>query len=364
MTDSLEIQKRSERIMRNRVWVSGMILIAMYLALGGNALARYPHASFTGHPDACAACHRVHTATAGNLIKDPTGTSLCYSCHWGGLGADTDVKNGQYVSTGENENTWGDPSMPLLGGGFAQVNGTSTTTSHHVMDTPMIPPGVNDYQDPGAAITLKCMSCHSAHPDKGYPNQYRLLRVWPNGIAKNDPREVKWNGPWDDASQTTKDNPARDYRAYTDKDWNADLPGTQVYTMNYGDGMSQWCVSCHTKYLTSKDSSPYDAGDAYGALVRYRHHADTKITNLVDATSGLGYNLHTDLPLAHVTDPGIPEADRNKMNCVTCHRSHGTDTVMVGSAILSPTQRVSLPTDSTLLRRDNRGVCGNCHTNI
>jgi hypothetical protein len=265
-----------------------------------------------------------------------------------------------YVATAEDEHGWGDPEMNLLGGGFSQIKGTSATTSQHTLDTLLTPPGVDDYDDPGAAIRLVCMSCHTAHPDKNHAGQYRLLRARVNGITS--PIDVGWNGPWDDETQSTKDNPDRDYRAYTERDWDPVVDGTQIYSKNYGDGISLWCTSCHTRYLTREDSEPYDAGDIYGEKVRFRHHADTSIKGVVDPNSGFTYDLSTDLPLADVSGDGRNNED--KMMCLTCHRSHGTDAVMTGEAVLSPVERVDLPTDSTLLRRDNRGVCGNCHTNI
>jgi predicted CXXCH cytochrome family protein len=334
-------------------------LIAMYLALGSVALAGNPHADFTTNPDGCAACHRVHTATSGNLIKDPSGTAMCQTCHQGGAGADTDVMNGKYITSGESDHTWGDPNMNLLGGGFTTIQSTGTdVTSKHKMGVNMVPYGADPNTGPGAYVTLKCLSCHGAHPDRFHPNQYRLLRIRPNGSSFDRP--VNWNGPWTDSTETVQSSDPAAYRAYTDKDWDSERPGTQVYTMNYKNGQDVWCVACHTRYTTRQDTTPYNAGDIFGNVMRYRHNTDSMISGVVDPINGLHYDLTTDLPLNHPT--ANPAQDT--MSCLTCHRSHGTDAVMSATAAMDASDRGTLPLGSTLLRRNQRGVCTNCHANI
>ncbi|MCL4499284.1 MAG: hypothetical protein M1335_03450 [Chloroflexi bacterium] len=353
--------------MMKRVLVSGIVLIVIYLTLSGIAFATYPHGDFASNPDACAACHRMHTATAKNLIKDPNGAAMCNTCHWAGSGADTDVANGTYIDSHVTDHTWGDDTGILLGGGFEKIGGTNATTSHHILDQAIIPPGSVDPDDPGnpgATVTLQCMSCHSPHPEKTHPNQYRLLRLRPNGATTD--KVVDWNGPWEGADQQVPGS--GDYRAYTQKDFDTGVPGIQYYTNNYkrgsdpNSGITQWCVSCHTKYATRQDTEPYNAGDIFGDVARFRHHTDTEIMGITNQVNGLNYNLTTDLPLND--EMGNGRTDDDKMMCLTCHRGHGTDSSMTPQAALSPGERGSLPVGSMLLRRDNRGVCINCHNNL
>src|SRR5512139_1690365 len=76
-----------------------------------------PHGGFTATTDACAGCHRAHSAQYGSnalLITDPE--SLCMSCHSGGLGASTNVRLGIYTGTTE-----GLTGNPLFGGGFTNA---------------------------------------------------------------------------------------------------------------------------------------------------------------------------------------------------------------------------------------------------
>jgi predicted CXXCH cytochrome family protein len=353
--------------MTKRITGIAVSIIAIYLALGSVALAGNPHADFTTNPDGCASCHRMHTATSGNLLKDPSGEAMCQTCHTAGMGADTDVMNGKYIAAGESDHLWGDPSMNLLGGGFTNIQNTSTTTSHHQMGSNKLPPGADPNTGPGAYVTLKCLSCHEAHPDKFHPNQYRLLRVRPNGSATD--KEVLWNGPWTNSTDwipAADPNDPNAYRAYTEKDFDLERPDTQTYTYNYKSGIDKWCVACHTRYTTRQDTTPYNAGDVFGNVMRFRHNTDSLISGVIDPVNGLNYNLTTDLPLNHPGGAGTygTVTEPTTMSCITCHRSHGTDAVMSTAAAMDPVERGTLPTGSTLLRRAQRGVCTNCHANI
>lgn len=423
--------------MKKRIVRIGIILIAIYLAMGGVALATYPHGEFADNTDACAACHRTHTAISAYLIAAPNSNSLCTTCHWGGTSADTDVKDGVYTASGEPDNVWGQDGGKLLAGGFMNIGGAAST-SQHILNTPIEAFG----SDTGATVTLDCMSCHSPHMDKANQNQYRLLRLRPNGASPAV--SIPWNGPWTDSSQTVKATTTGGYRAYTEKDFDPTTPGIQYYTNNYKDNVDEWCIACHTRYrirgdglskigdtLTSGTTLPagttatssidvgliggdwtlvepytllaewtltgnvtlagsisrlngddYNAGDVYGEVPRFRHATDIKIQGETDPFNWLSYRLITDLPLedfAGDDGTGSTPAEKythryteDKMTCLTCHRSHGTDVVMTGYADFAnslyagdrkkPDGSPGLPTNSMLLRLPNRGVCVSCHS--
>src|ERR1700690_200779 len=114
--------------------VIGLMLVA---ALTTTALAdNGPHggtAFSSGSTDACASCHRAHTAQSsdGDLLKTGTIYGLCTSCH-DGTGAYTDVIDGTYDSAAPAGYPWtlspggeGHPGGPLFAGGF-----TNTEMSH------------------------------------------------------------------------------------------------------------------------------------------------------------------------------------------------------------------------------------------
>src|SRR5512139_3530393 len=71
-----------------------------------------PHGGFTATTDACAGCHRVHSAQyGGNALLKTDPESLCMGCH-DGSGAATNVEDGVYVIPihsiwGSSEGTFG-----------------------------------------------------------------------------------------------------------------------------------------------------------------------------------------------------------------------------------------------------------------
>lgn len=372
--------------MKIRLTMLAVVSMFLFLWMGGSAFASYPHGDFSTSPDVCAACHRMHTATALNLIKDPSGGGLCKTCHQNGAGADTDVMNGTYITgadTTPNHAVWGANGGKLLGGGFNFIQNTGTATSKHRVDETLVPPG----SDTGMSIQFKCTSCHNAHPDRNHKDQYRLLRVQPNGVATDI--DVAWNGPWTDATETTQ--AAKDdltgYRGYTETEFGAGINSApnqggpaKEYTRNYADAagvnsttLAQWCAACHTHYMatwtpgapgtpnTYKSGDVYDAGDSYSTTVpRQRHTINTPIVGR-KAINDIDYNLKTDVPLADLTANGRTNDDL--LTCLSCHKAHGSDALMANESILEDRGDV-LPngTDSMLLRGDRgRRICADCH---
>jgi predicted CXXCH cytochrome family protein len=171
-----------------------------------------PHGSFTATTDACAGCHRAHTAQMGSnaLLISGSIDALCLSCHGTGVtGAYTNVEDGVYRAGG----TEGIPGFGLFGGGFVNTKmrtawsgnanafiagdpGSSPTTSAHDTETP----GTLWGSGPNSAVpfqgtanyTLECTSCHTPHGNGGWNTltstakpSYRLLRYTPGNGSGN-----------------------------------------------------------------------------------------------------------------------------------------------------------------------------------
>lgn len=194
-----------------------------------------PHGGFTATTDACAGCHRAHTAQYGSnslLIADPE--ALCLSCH-DGTGAGTNVEHGVYSQAGSDAYTGvagsvveGVDNGSLFGGGFAEAkmahswsgkatadatyNGVSqaTTSAHNVGTTGTVwGSGVNG-SGTGGGMVLECTSCHDPHGTAGWVSDgnaangtdtrvasYRLLRWQPqgsSGFEATPATSVNWSG--------------------------------------------------------------------------------------------------------------------------------------------------------------------------
>ncbi len=346
------------------------------------------HEGFANDPSICYVCHRTHTATSENLLYSTAG--MCLTCHRNGTGADTDVTSGFYnrpVGSLRHAGPWGEVGAPLLGGGFTAVDTDSDsvpeTTAYGAVGTSQHDIGVT--QTPfgsasGASMKLDCTSCHTMHSGFNSPVQYRSLRLRVGDATGNLP--VAWNGPWrvitadplnPIVDYTVSKAPGATFMAYTEvrfgtgQSWEilSDPPVTTgapiEYTRNYGAGLSAWCSGCHVVYTSPV--SPAGPADGLGGANQYRHKTEVPLTggpgsklNDTIGTPSTNLPLTDQLPLGRSADDTI--------NCLTCHRAHGTTARMDGMAMVVPAaNRGTLPgmTTSMLLRMDNRSVCVDCH---
>lgn len=215
--------------------VLGLLLVA---ALATVASAdNGPHGGFTPTTDACANCHRAHSAQTGSnaLLIVPGGIeALCLSCH-DGTGAGTNVVDGVYAAGSE-----GTVNASLFAGGFdfakmaTTWSGAATanpafdavskpTTSHHKTETVGTLWGSGANNSANGGMILECTSCHDPHGNAGWTNAagvtattnacnqalsatqpctvraqtYRLLRWQPtgsNGFTPSTATAVNWTG--------------------------------------------------------------------------------------------------------------------------------------------------------------------------
>jgi len=343
--------------------------------------------------DQCASCHRAHTAKAEFLLKEAQ-PALCYTCHAAGMGASTDVRNGQDQYT----------KKALRGGGFnyakidsgnatkemGPFNGTRigtvnqvipalptttaavATTSRHEIDgvTGGTAWGNGAFSESGIgkSLTLECGSCHDPHGN----GNYRILKPIPDdsGYAVREIRPARLAVP--DDPNKAGDQSIPPVAAVISTATGIKIPdaGTKVYTTaNYwlaGDtnvppdasasytgeltgavnglngtspdgyiaNVANWCTTCHTRYLATTQSYKTPLKDAAGVTdtkFMYRHRSDANYK-------------------------------AGAANCITCHVSHGSNAKVEGASVgLNPGDTSVVGADSRLLRVDNRGTCVMCH---
>ncbi len=307
-----------------------VLAVALVLAFAGSVSANGgPHGGYTATTDACAGCHRAHTAVGPNLLVQTSTYALCMSCHGSaGTGADTNVEDGFFLST-RSASTTGTANTtdnaPLLAGGFAFYKTVAVTSSHDMTGAGNTRAAWgNGATNRGLQVNISdvqfnCASCHDPH---GSPN-YRIVKATANGNAV--------------AVAQVDEGAAKDYD-----------------TEQWGTGQSNLCAACHGAYhkTAAGQGSTLDG-------TTYTHRVDMAFTygaNANPETVGMG----------GLTLPLSLTGTSNLVVCQTCHLPHGSSSAMAGIANGGPTGAGTLPgnttaTDSALLRLDNRAVCEVCH---
>ncbi|MBI5301765.1 MAG: hypothetical protein HY868_06495 [Chloroflexi bacterium] len=311
-----------------------------------------PHGNYSPTTDACAGCHRAHSAGASRLLITQV-PGLCFTCHGNtSSGALTNVQDGIFNGGGGS----------LLGGGFTNYQARSVTSSHgvdgtyrnawgsgttwtstydcagcHNDESGLVWPGAPQWgisanawatfpgRGQNVTMPLTCTSCHNPHGGRNY----RLLqqRLHPPSAQQEDPPG---------------------YVLVTSNETGGQRPDQLGYVANYTTpryrlGLGDWCTGCHFTYQQQISAMPFNAEDGRGLVTRYRHRMNMTLGGLT-----------TTLPLEDPLGDGANANDQ--VFCLTCHRAHGTNVNASGyAANVQPTN------NSALLRMDNRGVCENCH---
>ena len=307
-----------------------VLAVAFILALAGVVSANGgPHGGYTATTDACAGCHRAHTAVGPNLLIQNSTYALCMTCHGTtGTGADTDVQDGYFLST-RSPSTVGTANTidnaPLLAGGFDFYKTVAATSKHDMIGAgnTLLAWG-NGATNRGVQVAISgpefnCASCHDPH---GSAN-YRIIKTTVNAAAVSVAQ--------------VDEGAAKDYD-----------------TEQWGAGQSNLCGACHGAY--------HKTGAGQGSTLD-----GTTYTHRVDMSYAYGANANPEtIGFGGLTLPLSQTGTNNTVVCQTCHLPHGSSSVMAGIANGGPTGTGTLPgnttaTDSALLRLDNRAVCEVCH---
>ena len=116
------------------------------------------------------------------------------------------------------------------------------------------------------------------------------------------------------------------------------IPGPVLGATGFGQQITAWCSSCHTRYLAYQEP----------------------LTSPADGTVGPAYNT------ARPGDAIFTYQHRTRgdsgRSCLTCHVSHGSNAVMDGTYSSTYTYPNGTASDSSrLLKVGNRGTCQLCH---
>lgn len=300
-----------------------ILVVAVALAFASTASANGgPHGGYTATTDACAGCHRAHTASGAKLLVASSTYNLCITCHGAaGSGANTNVDDGKYLSTRDDALFNGDvgaantlDNADLLAGGFVNQGGTAVTSTHQADGTLSAAWGNGGARGTTAnlATALTCASCHDPHGSTNYRIMKETVNTNVVAVAQVD------------------EGAAKDYD-----------------TENWGTGQSSICAACHSDYhKTAVGQGSTLDGTTYTHRIGMAYNYGVNVNpETVGVTEGL---VTYTLPLAET-------GTNNTVECQTCHMPHGTSASMTAAATGPNTA------DSSLLRLDNRGTCEVCH---
>ncbi len=328
--------------MRRLVLFSVGCALALLVGVAPASADNGPHMKGAGlTPDTCAACHRAHTAQAPYLLKEDQ-ESLCFTCHGSsGTGSNLDVQDGVGYSGSERS---GGVAGALRGGGFkyALINtakpeptynettgrlesatipvlgsGEAVNSTHSINESEQTAWGngaISGTANYGKGVDLACGSCHDPHGN----GNYRILRPIPNESGAASPGVTI-------ADTATKVYTTTNYWA----SWDTNAPQFRYQ-------ISEWCTTCHSRYLAGSGSYKTPSGDA---VYNYRHRSS-----------------YTQEEYEKSPPP------KARPNCIQCHVAHGSNSTMgTNSQSVTWPNGTSAGSDSRLLRLDNRGVCQTCH---
>lgn len=330
------------------------ILIALVLSLlliaGLSTIAfadNGPHGNFTATTDACAGCHRAHSARSGtnDLLRVPV-SELCLSCHADGQGASTDVKNGIYT-TNANTGTHaeGTSGAGLFGGGFTNALMTTTwngstqggtqitaqtsrvTTSSHTIGSGQTVWGSDANNSTAASMDLECTSCHDPHGKAGYTNttggtpaaglanacdpalvgtypctvktaSYRILRWQPEGSnGFSAPGSVNWSGGAFPSNGTTTGWTVPDNFAADSGEWYTLGTTRRIAANDYDAGASMTYVYGLTATDTGSVAMDYKPAvigiSFFCAQCHDRYFNNTRLRNNTDESAYCGLPAQT-----------------------------------------------------------------------
>ncbi|MCM2265373.1 MAG: hypothetical protein NDI73_09300 [Desulfuromonadales bacterium] len=310
------------------------------------------HGGGVAHCDGCHSMHnsadnaRSGSATAASLMKGSDASSTCLNCHTGA--------NSYHINSvnGANKNQGGDffwvsdaATHDYLERGTV-ITFNPDNKGHNVIAADFgLSIDATNTTAPGGTMNsglLGCTSCHDPHGQI-------------DGGTANGAAPISVSGSY--LNQATKQPPvgtiAGNYRLLGDtgfKQITANAPvatadtsaGTKV---NYGTGMSDWCLSCHPSFNDNTNMHPTDVPVpvSYNSYVKTGDFTGT-VATAFDPLVPIERGVSDGKTLDPASTAGVTGTDQ--VMCLSCHRAHAsafdnalrwdsnTSEFIAGSAIL------------------------------
>ncbi len=321
--------------------LSQLIMAACMLVIGLTGTADAFHGGGVAHCDGCHSMHNsgdneIEGSVTGTLLKGSDASSTCLNCHDGGgsyhiASADgSNVNQGgdffwvvtdyTYPGEGGPETSFGrNRGHNIIAEDFGFLEDTTNTTA---------PLSTSNYP----SEDLGCTSCHDAHGqvlDGTAGGQPPVSVSGSYGAA--DPTDGSIHGNYrllGDSLYEAGDEDGDDF----DFTYNAPVArsnGSSGTSVDYGAGMSLWCMNCHDDYLITPGrhvAGPTALlngyGDNYNSYVSTGNFTGLQ-ANAYDSLVPFAKGSVTDGSLLDETSTEGPGSGAVVM-CLTCHRAHAS----------------------------------------
>ena len=298
------------------------------MAFAGSAMAF--HAGGVAHCDGCHSMHnsatdnpRSGSATAADLMKGSDASSTCLNCHNGSAGSyHIATANGGTMSQG-GDFFWVKTDYSYTSRGTSLATSAGQGHGHNIVaaDFGYAVDTVNTKAPGGlmASNTLGCTSCHDPHGQV-------------NGGTDNGTAAISVSGSYGAAAPA--DGSIRgNYRLLGDSGYKLihtaapvaranDSSGTSV---DYGTGMSTWCLNCHSAYNDHSNMHPVNVSVPMATYNAYKASGDFTgaVATAYDALVPFQRGVNDTSLLNPASTVGVEDAD-DKVMCLTCHRAHAS----------------------------------------
>lgn len=297
-----------------------LALLTSFVLLGGTAFAF--HGGGVAHCDGCHSMHnsadnpRAGSATAASLMKGSDASSTCLNCH------DGSARYHVNSAIGDNTNQGGDFFwVSDLAVHDYNVRGTvyaaePDNKGHNVIALDF---GLTQDATLGAAPggvypanTLGCTSCHDPHGQV-------------NGGTANGTAAISVSGSYG-AADPVDGSIHGNYRLLDDSIAAAPVATSNSYDgafVDYGQGMSGWCIGCHLTFDAS-NMHPTDVAvpvsyNSYVASGDFTGDVTTANDALVPFERGVADGSLLD----DQSTAGVSTGTEQVM-CLSCHRAHAS----------------------------------------
>jgi len=356
-----------------------LILAAILFAFSGSALAF--HGGGVAHCDGCHSMHnsadnpRTGSALAPSLMKGSDPSSTCLNCHNGAARYHVNSANGSNTNEG-GDFFWVTAASVYNDGGRSGPS-VPDNQGHNVIaadfSLAMDPTNVTAPGGSFPSNILGCNSCHDPHGQVGTGTSGGSAAISVSGsYGAADPVDGSIHGNYRLLEDSFAPAPVARANSYDGK------------TVDYGSGMSTWCLGCHTQYSASNMhpvAAPVPvAYNAYKASGNFTGVVATAKDALVPFERGVTDGSLLD----NLSTAGVSTGTETVM-CLTCHRAHAsafdnalrwdprteflahsailnetTTTVLAGGAV--PYYALGAPVDIVATYGEwQRSLCNKCH---